>query len=159
MKLVADAEEEIVGALEGREVVGAEVVLRGKLVDLGDVELHAGHPHGVLVIAQATHAVLDVGFLVEDGVGILGAPVGLILDARGDVVLRVLGGVVAAVGLREGVVEFLRTRDAPRLQHRRLGLDVFPRLGERFVNRASDVADLEAAVPEDVENLGREVLL
>ena len=67
--------------------------------------------------------------------------------------------VVAAVGLGEGVVEFFRARDAARLQHGGLGLDILPRLGKRLVDGARGVADLEPAVPEDVEDFRSEVLL
>ena len=159
VQLVADAQEEVVTALESLEIIGPEVVLRRQLIDGGDVELHPGHPDGVLVVTQAADAVLDVGFLIEDGVRVLRAPGGLIVEPRLDVLPWVLGRVVAAVGLGEGVVELLRARDAACLEQRGLGEDVLPGLSERLVEGARRVTHLQSAVPQDVEDLVGEVFL
>jgi hypothetical protein len=159
VELVAHAEEKIVGAAEGREVVGAHVVLVGEVGEGGVAEFHAGHPGGVLVVAQAADAVLDVGLLVKHRVARLGAPARLIVEARGDVGFRVLVEVVAAVGLGECVEELRGARDEARLEERGLGLDFLARLDEHLVDGARRVADLQPAVPERVEDFVGEVFL
>ena len=159
VEVVAHAQEKVVAAAEGREVVGAQVVLHGEFVDAGDAELHPGHPDGVLVVAQAADAVLDVGLLVENGVGVFRAAARLVVEAHGDVALRVLAHVVAAVSLGKRVVELGRAGDEPRLEQGGLGLDLAPRLVERLVDGAGGVADFQAAVPENVEDFVGEVFL
>jgi len=61
----------MVGALEGAELGGLQVVLLLQLVHARDAKAHPGHPQGVLIVAQAADAVLDVGLLHEDGVAVL----------------------------------------------------------------------------------------
>ena len=106
MEVVADPQEKVVAPVECGEVLGAQVVLRGELVEGRDAQLHAGHPHGVLVVAEAADAILDVGLLIEDGVGEFRAAARLVVQSRGDVALGVFADVVAAVGLRKRIVEF-----------------------------------------------------
>ena len=109
VQFVADAQEKIVGAGELGQLLGPQVTLRDELADVRDPELHAGHPHGILVIAQAADAVLHIGLLQEDRVAIFFAPLGLVAEAGGDVVLRILGGGKRPVGLGKGFVEGRRT--------------------------------------------------
>ena len=159
VQLVPYAKEEVVGAPKGLEVVDAEIVLGRELVDRGDVELHPRHPNGVLVVAETADAILDVRFLVEDRVGILAAAVGLILEAGRDIGLGFLADVIAPVGLGERVVELVRPRDQARLEQRRLSLDFLSRLGKRLVDGPRGMPDLQPAIPQEVENLVRQVLL
>ena len=159
MELVAHAEQEVVAALEGAQLGRLQVVLLLQLVHARDAEADAGHPQGVLVVAQAADAVLDVGLLHEDGVAVLRAAAGLVGEARGDVALGVVGEVVLAVGLGEILVERLGARDEARLEQGRLGADVARGLGEDLVERAGGVADLELQVPERVEHAVGEMLL
>ena len=106
MEVIADTQEEVVAPAECREVLGSQVVLRGELVEGRDAQLHVGHPHGVLVVAEAADAILDVGFLIENGVGEFRAAARLVVQSRGDVALGVFADVVATVGLRKCIVEF-----------------------------------------------------
>ncbi len=159
MQLVADPQHEVVGALKRRQIVRPKVVLGGEFGDRRDVELHPGHPDRVLVVAQAADAVLEVRFLVENGVRKLGAPVRLIVKACGDIALGVFADVVAPVGLREGIVELGRTGDESGLQECRFGLDILSRLVESVVNGTRRIPDFEATIPQDVENLVGQMLL
>ena len=70
MQFVADAQQEVVAATKRREVVGRHIVLPGEFIDVRDVELHPRHPDGVLIIAQAADAVLDLRLLVENRVAV-----------------------------------------------------------------------------------------
>ena len=159
MEFVADAQEEIVGLLGGFDVGGFEVTLGGEIGEGFDAEFHTGHPDGVLEIAQAADAVLHVGLLVEDGVGELGAARGLVVQPGGDVGLGVLARVEVAVGLGEGLGKGGGAGDVAGLEEGGLGLDVLAGFDEDFLERAGGVADLEAAIPEQVEDFLSEVFL
>jgi hypothetical protein len=145
--------------LEGAELGGLQVFLLLELVHPRDAEADAGHPEGVLVVAQAADAVLDIGFLHEDGVAVLRAAAGLVAEAGGDVALGVVAEVMFAVGLCEVLVERLGPGDEARFKQRGLGLDVAGGFGEHLVERACGMADLELQIPERVENGVGEVLL
>ncbi len=123
-----------------------------------DAELHAGHPQGVLVVAQAADPVLHVGLLVEDRVPELRPAPRLVLEALGDVGLGRLACIKISVRLVERVVQDGRSRHEPRLEKRRLCHHFLPRLDKDLVDRARGMPHLEPAVPKDVEDLLRQVL-
>ena len=159
VQLVPHPEQEMVAALERAQLGRLQVVLFDQFLQPRDAEPHPRHPERVLVVAQAADAVLDVGLLHEDGVAILPPAAGLVVEARGDVAFRVVREVVLAVGLGKILVERLRPGDEPRFQQRGLGADVAAGFGEDLVERAGGVADLQAEVPERIEDAVGEVFL
>ena len=84
---------------------------------------------------------------------------GLVGEAVGDVALGILRGGEIAVGLGKGLVERGRAGDEVRFEQGGLRLDVLARLHEDLVDGAGGMADLEVAVPEEVEDLVDEVFL
>ena len=159
VKLVADAQEEIVGALEVGKLLAAKVIERVQLLHALDAQLHAGHPEGVLIVAQAADAVLDVGFLQEGGVAVFRAARGLVVEAVGDVALGILRGGEVAVGLGKSLVERGLAGDEVRFEQGGFRLDVLARLHEDLVDGPRGMADLQVAVPEEVEDLVDQMFL
>jgi hypothetical protein len=90
--------------------------LRDEFVHLFDAELHAGHPESVLIIAEATDAVFDVGLLKENGIAVLGAAGVLIFEAGGEIGAGIFVAVEAFVRGRERIVERFGARDETRLK-------------------------------------------
>ena len=134
-------------------------MLLGQFVEARDAEPDPGHPEGILVIAEAADAVLDVGFLQKDCVPMLAAAAALVGEPGGDVGLGVGLQVVLAVGVGEILVEGLGARDEAGLEERRLGLDLAVSLGEHLVQGAGGVTDLQLQVPKRVEDAVGEVFL
>ncbi len=159
MQLVPHPKEEVVALGEFPDLLGLEIVLDRELLDRGDPQLDPRHPQGVLEIAQSAYAVLDIRLLVENRVRELGPPVRLVLQPGQDVVLRRFARVKMAVGLLEGRVQRLRAGDEPRLEEGGLGLHVLAGLDEDLLDRAGGMAGLQAAVPQDVEDLPGHVFL
>lgn len=159
VQLVANPEQEIVGVLHRAEFGRLEVVLLGEFLEARDAEAHAGHPERVLVVAQAADAVLDVGFLDEDRVAVLGAPAGLVAEAGHDVGLGVVLQVMFPVRVGEVLVERGRAGEETGFEEGRLGFDLAAGLGEDLGQGARGVPDLQLEVPHRVQDAVGEMLL
>ena len=159
VKLVAHAQQENAGFLEFRQLVGTEIMLFREFLHPGNPEANLRHPQGVLVIAQASDPVLDVGLLHKDRVTLLEAAVALIDEARGDVGLRIVLKVMFPVGGGEILVERSAARDESRFEQRRLGADVMGSFGKHLAEHAGGVADFQAQVPERIKDLVGKIFL
>ena len=125
----------------------------GEVVHRVDAEPQARHPDGVVVVAHAADAVLDVGFLQKEGVAVLVVALLFLLDACVEVGADFSLSDKGAVTLLELLPQFCRTRDKARLKKRVLALHAGRRLGQRLLHVARGMPDLEAEIPERIQNV------
>lgn len=151
VELVAGAEEEVVGGVELAALGGAEEVVVLEVLEGAGALVEEGHPEEVLEVAEAADAVLDVGFLEGRGVAVLEAAGALVLESLLDVLVRVaLDAFLAEAGLELAEEAFV-AGDEAGLEEGGLDLHVAVGLADAVLDGAGDVAQLEAEVPEGIE--------
>ena len=159
MQLIADAVQELVGAAEIPQLILPQILLLGQLLEIVDAQFHPRHPDDVLVIAHAADAILDVGFLEENRVAMFGPTAALVFQPGVDVALGVFDRVIGTVALHKTLKQRGRARHQPGFEQGGFVLDVLARFAEDLVDGSGRMAHLEAAIPEDVQNLVGEVRL
>ncbi len=158
MHLAAEAEDEIVGGLDLLALAALEQAGFLEAEGVLDSPLELGDPEEVLIVAEAAAAGLDVRLLDEDGAAQLLVPLFLLGDAPGDVGLRLSLHAFLGKRLFELLPELFVPGEEAALEQGGLGLQVGVGLVDQFGEGAGGVADLEADVPEHVQDLLDHVL-
>ena len=153
MQLGADAQQEIVGAVELLALGRRQQLRIDESLRVGQPPLHFSDPDQVLVIAQAAAAVLHIRFLEKRRVARLFVPVALVAHAPGQVFLFMAVQAAPLEGLLKFREERLVAAEKARLQQRGLRPQVAVGLRHQFLHRARRVPDLKADVPEHIENM------
>ena len=153
MEFGADAQQEVVGAVELLAFGRRQQLRVDKSLGAGQPPFHFPDPDQVLIIAQAAASAFDVGFLEKRRVARLFVPVALVGHAPGQVFLFMAVQAAALEGLLKFREERFVSAEKAGLQQRGLGAQVAVGLGDEFLHRARGVSDLKADVPEHVENV------
>ena len=153
MKLGADSEQEIVGAVELLTLGGGEQLGIDEGLGVGQPPLYFAHPDKILVIAQAAAPVFDVGFLEKWGVARLVVTVLLVGDTPGEILFFMSVQATAIKSFLELREERFISAKKARLQQRGLGSQVAVGLRNDFAHRARGVTDLKANVPQHIEHM------
>ena len=150
--VAADRPQEVLAAAEQLELLGVEHAALGQLLDVADAVDVLGDPEQRVQVAQPALAVLDVG--LDQIARLAGAAVALLAlgELGGDEFRRgaLHDGLVEA---RHQLVEQLAVAEQEaRFQQR--GADRHVRLGlaDALVDRARGVTDLEAEIPQAIED-------
>ena len=158
VELVADAVEEIVGFLDFLAGGGGEEFSFDEILEVGAAGFHPCDPLDAVIIPHAAAAFLDVGFLQENGAGILFMAAAEVLAAEFE------EGVLALVDalLGEAGLELLEqpgvAGDQAGVHQRGFVFLVDFRLLDALGDGAAGMADLEADVPKQVEHVLDEFL-
>ena len=156
--VAADRPQEVLAAAEQLELVAVEHAGLGQLLHLAHAIDIFGDPEQGVQVAQAALAVLDIG--LDQIARLAGAAVALLaLGELGGDELRGAALHHRLVELRdELVVELAVAEQEARLKQR--GTDRHVRLGlaDALADRARGVADLEAEVPQAIEDRLRDRL-
>ena len=158
VKLGADAEEEIVGAVELFALGGREQLRIDEGLGVGETAFDFADPNQILIIAQATAPVLDVGLLEERGVADFVVTVALVGDAPAEIFLLVAVNAFAIEGFFKLSEERLVAGEKAGLEQRSLGAQIAIGLGDEIGHGARGVAELEADIPKHVEDVLDEVV-
>jgi len=158
MHLGADAQQKVVGLLEGVPLGGAQEFffdqLRGGVDALRDV----GDPEQILVVAQAADAVFHVWLLHEKGAAELLVRLSLAGDAPLDVGVLAARDAIALEAPLELVEELAVAEQEAALEHRGLGDHVVVRRFHGLRDGARGMPDLEAEIPQAGKSLADDVL-
>ena len=152
MDVAADRPQEIGAAAEGAVFLGVEHAALEQFVGFAHPVDVFGDPEQRMQVAQAALAVLDVG--LDQIARLPGAAMALFAlgELRGD---EFGGGALhhfLVEPVHQLVVELLVAGQKPRLQDRGADRHVAAGLADRFIDRARGVADLQAHVPQAIQN-------
>ena len=158
VQLVANAVDEVVCGFEFAECGDGEQLAFDEVLETTAAALHAGDPLDALVIAQAAAAFLHIRFLQEDRVRVFFMSAAHVLAAQFEESrLAFVDAFLGEAGLK--ISEQLSVAaDKARIHERGFIFLIQPCLLDAFGNRAAGMADLEAHVPEEIEDVLHEVL-
>ena len=152
VEFVADAVEEIVGGFDVAQRGGGEQSVIDQLAQVGAAAFHPGDPADVVVVAHPAAAFFHVRFLEEDGLGKFLVSAAQVLAAEFEKGRLALGEAVLVESLLELGKELLVAGQQAGLDQRGLVFLIGLRLFQAFSDRAAGVADLEADIPQQVED-------
>ena len=149
---VADPQQEVTRRLQFSELRLGENTLHREFAAARDLELDLRDPQGRVQVAQPALPFLHLGFEKVDGVSIL---VVTPLALREFFAHELVGSTRLDLAV-ENRLEFLGQRhvaaDPTRIDERGLDLGIGGREGHAIAQAAHGIADLEAQIPELVEN-------
>lgn len=152
VEFVTDVVEEVVGVFDFAVGGGGEEACFDEFAEVGATAFDVGDPEEVMVVAEAAAALLDVGFLEEDGAGVFLVAVAEVLAAEFEERFLVFLEAVAEEACGEGLEEFGVAGDVACVHEGGFVFLISLGLFDAFGDGAAGLADFEADVPEEVED-------
>ena len=152
MELVAHSVKEVVTFLELTAGAFGNDFSAYELIEAGETTFNASHPENILIVTEAAAAFLNVRLLEENGVGVFAVPLANIVAPQIKKSFLPFSDALLVKAFGKGVEECLVASDQACVHEGGFADLVFAGLADALSNRAAGMADLEACIPEDVEN-------
>lgn len=129
--------------------------LRDELLDRRYSEMHEGDPERRMEVAQPARAFLDVRLPEVDRAPVFEPRSAALGDLPGDIIRRPPVEHIASHDFEKGRVQVGSAGDQARFEERGADLDVLPGEVHALLHGPHAVPDVEARVPEEIEELRR----